>query len=243
VAILHRVDNGCPKERRRPGPIARVSVTGRKYELSNQTSIVKERPILFSAPMVKAILEGRKTQTRRIVKLDPPGDESRHDVNMETGKLWPMWDETGQPMNCPFGVPGDELWVRETWCWDSCFNNCYDEPDDQATEWFSTIKYRADGGDELCRHDKEWYDRWCARDEADEWNQWRPSIHMPRWASRISLVVKSVRVERLQDISQADAISEGFSNRAEFLAFIRKLNDWPDEFNPWLWVVGFQVVA
>ena len=140
---------------------------------------MKERPILFSGPMVRAILSGTKTQTRRVLKPQPYFDNR--------GLLWWEWsrsagsasiDPVGQPSDewlkhCPYGAPGDVLWVRETWA-----------PSDLAP-----VLYRADGPVRNGR--------------------WRPSIHMPRWASRLSLRIKSVRVERLQDITEADAIAEG----------------------------------
>ena len=156
--------------------------------MSNQHEYtMKERPILFSAPMVRAILEGRKTQTRRIVKLRDGSLAEDEDIPahgecgglaipapdyvMDFSKTFPQW----QKMPCPYGKTGDRLWVRETWC-----------PDFEPY----TFKYRADGGESVGR--------------------WHPSIHMPRWASRITLEVVSVRVERLQDISEADAEAEGF---------------------------------
>lgn len=125
---------------------------------------VKERPILFSAPMVRAILYGRKTQTRRIMK-DPFND-------------------------CPYGKPGDRLWVRETWA------NVKTEPTWTGAAMCEEgqIVYRADFGPEPV-----------------DWN-WRPSIHMPRAASRINLEITGIRVERLNDISESDAVAEGIES-------------------------------
>jgi hypothetical protein len=141
---------------------------------------MRERPILFSAPMVRAILEGRKTMTRRVAKLKP-----WHRIEeKEDGSHWPWMEIDGADMGhwlpCPYGAPGDRLWVRETF---------YDPLDGQS------VMYRADG--EL---------------DANLWDagvRWQPSIHMPRRASRITLEITAVRVERLQDISEADAIAEG----------------------------------
>ncbi len=172
---------------------------------------MKERPILFSAPMVRAILAGTKTQTRRAVKgwplewLSPPISFSPEYV--------------AHPENdaCPYGQPGDRLWVREAWGY-RCSSGT-----PVAGQYHHTIQYRAD--DE--RHtfgpmamDGVGLPKWRERDEGMSyeawdarmtayWRQWRPSIHMPRWASRITLEVTGVRVERLQDISEEDAIAEG----------------------------------
>ena len=155
----------------------------------NQATNVKERPILFSGPMVRAILEGRKTQTRRVVKCRDP----RWEVSDEgdgTGKLWPYWPcyVTGEPecipVACPFGQPGERLWVRETWTYsDECehFNHLHNGP----------LIYQA--ANKTC----------CPR-------KWRPSIHMPRKACRLLLEVADVCVERLQEITEEDAAAEGF---------------------------------
>lgn len=145
---------------------------------------MKERQILFSAPMVRAILEGRKTQTRRAVKMKPwHSIEERDD-----GQQWPwMYDgdrDADYWLPCPYGQPGDRLWVRETWA-------PYDD---------YTMHLRAQG-DVFYRAD-------CLQDFKTD-GRWRPSIHMPRWASRILLEITDVRVERLQDISEEDAIAEG----------------------------------
>lgn len=209
----------------------------------------RERPILFSGPMVRAILEGRKTQTRRIVKPQPVpqfgGWIGEAYVSAErNGVLFKEWGEGGhQPMrwsedagyvNCPYGKPGDRLWVRETWM-----------PGTQ-----DTAIYRA------------------AYSNGHEARGWKPSIHMPRWASRITLEVVSVRVERLQWISEADARDEGCvipENRivpgtpfeyitrgqgqfvkgiygvyAELWETINGSGSW--DANPWVWVVEFRRV-
>ena len=151
----------------------------------------RERPILFSGAMVRAILEGRKTQTRRVVKQQPP--EAELGVTLEikfsdhTGK-WHMGTPRGaKPVVCssgflcPYGVPGDRLWVRETF-----YRTCFTE----SSRGPGSCVYRADGAA-------------CGE------RGWSSSIHMPRWASRLTLEIKDVRVERLQAISEADAIAEG----------------------------------
>jgi len=145
---------------------------------------MKERPILFSGPMVKAILEGRKTQTRRVVKLNMSG-------RVQLSRRQWHTDDANAVLGCPYGQPGDRLWVKETHRFDgldpkiALRSQCLDE-----------ISYRADmQGDRACDD--------CA---------WRPSIFMPRWASRITLEITGVRVERLNQISEADAKAEGIGS-------------------------------
>lgn len=142
--------------------------------------MIKERPIIFSSPMVRAILDGRKTQTRRVIKE----------------KL--MRGEGANVNNCPYGKPGDRLWVRETWQ-GPLF---YDEiPEDWNSDKYKTPEY--------CYY-KASGDSCDFTDSDDNFvERWSPSIHMPRWASRILLEVTNVRVERLHDISEEDAIAEG----------------------------------
>lgn len=142
--------------------------------------MIKERPIIFSSPMVRAILDGRKTQTRRVIKEKLMRGEGAH-VN-----------------NCPYGKPGDRLWVRETWQ-GPLF---YDEiPEDWNSDKYKTPEY--------CYY-KASGDSCDFTDSDDNFvERWSPSIHMPRWASRILLEVTNVRVERLHDISEEDAKAEG----------------------------------
>lgn len=189
---------------------------------------MRERPILFSAPMVRAILEGRKTQTRRVFKL-PRRMEWYPDLGGERegwycdigGRGWWHVSETA----CPYGAPGDRLWVRETWgLYQHQFDHeCHD------------VIYRAD-------------------DQRPIVDRWRPSIHMPRWASHIDLEVTGVRVERLQDISEADAMAEGVPEAIPFETpgFYRQgfhdlwesingAGSW--DANPWVWVVEFQRIV
>lgn len=158
------------------------------------TAPVKSRPILFSAPMVKAILEGRKTQTRRVIKPQPashmildvvlPNGEGPNDPCAAV-RFTSHGNGDVSSWGCPHGRPGDLLWVRETWQ-KSGMGWGNDLP-------VGKIHYRAtDAG--------EW---------KSYWGGWKPSIHMPRWASRITLRIESVRVERLQAITEADAIAEG----------------------------------
>ncbi|MGU9856206.1 hypothetical protein [Pseudomonas sp. LF245] len=165
-------------------------------------SQVKERPILFSAPMVRATLEGRKTVTHRAIshKLTNRFDEPRGQADVVAGYPLVECDDGYWPaINfCPYGKPGDRLWVRETWYCDhfEVMRGPYLKPDDlNVSEAIDdgTMVYAADG---------------LTPYEADQ-PIWKPSIHMPRWASRILLEITDVRVERLQDISETQAIAEG----------------------------------
>jgi len=162
----------------------------------------KEHPILFSSSSIMAILEGRKTQTRRIIRT-----------------------QRTQRSSCPYKV-GMRLWVRETW-------GLYDtEPKDGPEH--AMIFYRASDGDN--------YEL--------RYQLWRPSIFMPRWASRIMLEIVRVRVERLQDISEVDAKAEGVtaasSARESYQTLwdqINKKRGWAWECNPWVWVIEFKKLA
>jgi len=197
----------------------------------------KERPILFGAPMVRAILAGTKTQTRRVVKQKHLPFIAR----LLDGLLDGRWNQ--RPL--PYGQTGDRLWVREAW---ARYNITQDSCD---------IAYRAS----------------CDKDDSGErdgyWTEgrrkeplivfvpdvkWRPSIHMPRWASRITLEITAIRVERLQDISEQDAEAEGVKNslhlqggrfaRDNFAHLWWSLHgDGSWEANPWVWVIEFKRVT
>jgi len=156
---------------------------------------MKERPILFSAPMVRAILEGRKTQTRRVLKPQPDGwirgssgtfgipKKITSKKPHRNGTIWQEPDGTCyDDIVCPYGQPGDLLWVRETW-----------RPKQHSFPTGWPYEYRAT----------------AEQDGTPEHGAWKPSIHMPRAASRILLDITDVRVERLNDISEWDAIDEG----------------------------------
>jgi hypothetical protein len=156
--------------------------------------IVKERPILFSASMIKAILSGAKTQTRRIMKPQPPEGHScrvdyPHSKPMAVYGSFPgQGTATTGLCECPYGKPGDHLWVRETWATDFEANILYRATDENPSPMGPYgAKKIVDGVPSI----------------------WRPSIFMPRKASRITLEIVGVRVERLQDITEADAIAEG----------------------------------
>lgn len=180
------------------------------------------RPIIMSAPMVRAILEGRKTQTRRVVTGNPGRVFWIQNVISGSGG----WcDEHGRPVPCHYGEPGDTLWVREKWrvgAWDEDQGTfAIDYSDGPLREW-RTIPGDDDGSlfawlwvdccDELRAKGIE-----PGEDGRYHWQpgdsplRWRSPIHMPRWASRIKLEVTGVRVERLQDISEEDAVAEGMT--------------------------------
>lgn len=196
-----------------------------------------ERPILFSAPMVKAILEGRKTQTRRVLNPQPNFFNGGQPMNNGRGS----YSIVGGWKRYPF-APGDVLWVREE------FSGPYAVTGRPPREW-STV-------------DPIWY--WADGNPADgDWTKPKPPIHMPRWASRITLRVTAVKVERLQSISEEDAKAEGIRETLGgwwsavenypplaanspvggfycLWAFINSPASW--EANPWVCAVSFERV-
>jgi hypothetical protein len=209
---------------------------------------VKERPILFSAPMVRAILAGTKTQTRRVVKPQPAPEAPLSFLLPQPnakGALarWCQTDARGIVSNdhavrCPYGMKSDRLYVRETW---QHANHPLGPYDDRCA-----VFYRADYFDDPHGPDGE-------LSPEGKYREWRPSIHMPRSASRILLEITGVRVERLHDISEADALDEGVPNslhlpggrfaRENFAHLWWTINgDGAWEANPWVWVVEFQRV-
>jgi hypothetical protein len=157
---------------------------------------MKERPVLFSGPMVRAILEGRKTQTRRVADL------SAFNVRVVGGRAKGFLPgcPQGWDIACPYGKAGDRLWVRETWAFGCA---------EAAAEEDRLAVYRADLDESPRATDaalRRQYPALCAH---YKFNRWRPSIHMPRWASRFTLEITDVRVQRLQDTSADDIVAEG----------------------------------
>lgn len=225
---------------------------------------MKETPILFNGEMVRAILEGRKTETRRPVKdgpdeshyrypvVDKYGDcqwfSDKDDIGYEDelddeGEYPDVFPEHDEAIRSPFGCIGDRLWVRETWGW------ALEASMPPSANYKEFLRYRADG------------------DEPDTVDKWVPSIHMPRWASRIMLEVTDIRVERVQEISEEDAEAEGIKIANEYTPFascwdyIDKTARSPSLFNPsdsfatlwesvygtwdanpWVWVATFKKV-
>jgi hypothetical protein len=171
--------------------------------------MTRERPILFSAPMVRAILDGRKTQTRRIVAEVPRGQlislasrscHRRVSNGRDDERGWKAMPSFSG-VRCAYGEPGDRLWVRETW-------RTMEDPDTLV----DGIRFLADGAFVPIANTTEAADAWMAAHRNGKHGvSFRPSIHMPRWASRITLEVTGVRVERLQSISEEDARAEGLS--------------------------------
>ena len=208
---------------------------------------MKERPILFSAPMVRAVLDGSKTQTRRIVKPQPP-----------RAMIAPRRAEFsvgGHDYRCPYGQPGDRLWVRETWALLRGIGSA------EAYRGIPPVKPTAENPCAglvpvpIYAADGERPDVMEPHFETMRPMRWKPSIHMPRWASRITLEVTGVRVERLQDISEEDANAEGVEPRlvshdADLKSYKLGFKDaWRDIYglgswnaHPWVWVVEFKRV-
>jgi hypothetical protein len=170
---------------------------------------MKERPILFSAPMVRALLDGSKTQTRRVMKPQPEPNgtwlKSRqdfvclNDYYPPSAMLWNggmMGGDAGEIEGCTHGVIGDRLWVRE---------NTVIAPPDFGEASLNNVR-DSDGRWRVVQYMATHSDKWPASDYGLKVT---PSIFMPRWASRITLEITDVRVQRLQDISEADAKAEG----------------------------------
>ncbi|HFP9401516.1 TPA: hypothetical protein ACT16L_005442 [Klebsiella michiganensis] len=232
-----------------------------------------ERGMIFNAEMVRAILDGRKTQTRRIMKVQPEPSKSRPgDFWFSSKKLESMVHVSDlvpgnspiadchlffQEHCCPFGAVGDRIWVRETW---GVVSHELDEdgriqpwtPDRPATAihempfgngyYSGHAIYAADG--DFTWGDDDGY--------GDGRSCWKPSIHMPRWASRILLEITDVRVERLKHIPRAGIIAEGYpaereSTGGQYDPFLWYRDLWesiygPDSWqaNPWVWVIEFK---
>lgn len=205
---------------------------------------MKERPILFSGPMVLAILEERKTQTRRIVK-EPVLSTAYKDneLNFKIGERY---------IKCPYGQVGDRLWVRETFRYIS-YTEGYDSGVDQGGghDWgdgYSFVQYKSDSF--IFRYELLEEDYLKTSPVID---RWYPSIHMPRWASRILLEITDIRVERLKDITEEDAKAEGIENKSNHFHLactqdfkrlwesINGLGSW--YMNPWVWVVEFRRIG
>lgn len=163
---------------------------------------MRERPIIFTAPMVKAILDGRKTQTRRVLKPQPPPNFPF--LGIYSPYLTAVWgreipDGDDFSLRLPI-VPKDVLWVREAW---AIAPSHAISPDPDRAVVYRTEDSRTDYG-----------------------GPWRSPSHMPRWASRITLRVTDVRVQRLQDITEADAIAEGATSRPKCFGFSNAYDGW-----------------
>lgn len=227
---------------------------------------MKERPILFSAPMVQAILDGTKSQTRRVVKL--PKELSTGDLaSARPDKLFgvtpglhvpmPDEDESVQRLRNPWGWPDpSRLWVRETFCLENTYDYHGDHVDPNDGRPIQKHE-NVDGSYWLIPHyratEPEPHIVPYRCDADDDKTRWTPSIFMPRWASRITLEITGVHVERLQEITRGDCMAEGcpFPNIAKttdpcgwFSDLWQSINgpgSW--EINPWVWVIEFRVIT
>ncbi len=217
------------------------------------TTATKERPILFSGPMVRAILAGRKTQTRRVLNPQPKWVPYQHEEARKDSGFW-GWQRTPNQFvdsssgdfrsYSPYGQPGDRLWVRETWVLGrASFQERTDTPLAPAQRGGARapVIFRANE----IHNDEEF--------------KWKPSIFMPRWASRITIEVTGIRVQRVQEITAKGACEEGIFDDGKYqieaplpypVATFKHLWDsinskrgfgW--EMNPWVWVVEFRKVA
>jgi hypothetical protein len=194
---------------------------------------MKEHPILFSGPMIRAIIDDKKTVTRRLMKPQPAyvwgwGVTRSDPEHFSAHVRYPGGHQPDPWARCPYGKAGDRLWVRETWAVDAPLDQVRREREDVLSGIGHGPYYRADKVHE------------------NTGLTWRPSIFMPRWASRLLLENVAVRVERLQDISDADILAEGFPEDPPSYAegFAAKWNEinpkYPWESNPWVWVVEFK---
>lgn len=226
---------------------------------------MKERPILFSAPMVRAILAGTKSQTRRVVKPQPnnvPGLHHPIEPYLTSTGNW-NWvlsatgHGTGDPFPCPYGQPGDRLYVKEKHAFLDVRKSALSQfplgpqngnavgPD----VWNLCVEYC--DGTENDAFSVEGIKPKQTRERGED--RWRPSIHMPRWASRVLLEITAVRVERLNEISEADAKAEGVTLPTRTCTMYDGI--WRDEYrllwesingagswaaNPWVWAISFR---
>ena len=206
---------------------------------------MKPYPILFSTEMVQAILEGRKTQTRRVIKTQPENDVYFEVKKVSEGVLFDYNQgiDGSKVVRCPYGKVGDVLWVRETWCLTTPFG---------PEEYY--FGYKTSSQAEIKASEK--YDYYSP-------DEWKPSIHMPKEACRIFLQITNIRVERLKDISAEDAFREGINYSYDeeegykYWHYIKKKfgpspihsfqtlwesingeESW--EANPWVWVIEFE---
>lgn len=236
--------------------------------MKGEGTAVKERPILFSGPMVRAILEGRKTQTRRVIADKFLGECVCQAAPSALRTNCIHSGEPGHPYQypppvecCPFGKPGDQLWVRETFC---ILDHDHWADEGKPKDWLYCTNHPRRNA---CAYSAETdSDGNAIRKEYGY--RWRPSIHMPRWASRLSLEVTAVGVEQLQDISAKDILAEGAVDRPHQCEYLgkcpvaafdgcvypdlkslwaagwdginRKTHPWKS--NPWVWVVEFRKV-
>lgn len=215
--------------------------------------------MIFNAEMVRAILDGRKTQTRRIVNGVDGAAAFHREWDIHNNEIFVVLGERDSTVmnpvmgaiSCPFGTAGDRIWVRETWAdvnHDGCPAVAY-RADSEVRDL-----HEDDGDEDDPNLEKYWFANWYPDLISGTEGKWTPSIHMPRWASRILLEITDVRVERLASISQDNAGKEGYPANPEPYGgsmdkwlWFRQLWDsiYPDQSfknNPWVWVIEFKVV-
>lgn len=199
------------------------------------------KPILFTSEMVRAILAGRKTQTRRVMKPQPVRFIKHREYHAVID---------GKRIYCPYGQPSDRLWVRETWA--KVFDEEWDWENQPLEAVPSHYEYRAD----LEPGNTDYPGEWPAEEarENEDAPRWKPSIFMPRDACRITLEIIGVRVERLHEISVDDTFAEGVGNswqpESNQIATFTRLWDsinakrgYSWESNPWVWVIEFRMAV
>jgi hypothetical protein len=210
--------------------------------------IMKEHPILFSSEMVNAVLAERKTQTRRVIKpLLRYHPNLGHFWKKDKSLSWMSKTEVAKNLvtRCPYGQPGDRLWVKETW-----------KAEELVLNGLDGIRYRADDCFRPIENNQAAAELWVVAKR--EGQPWRPSIYMPRWASRITLEIISVRVEKVQEISEKDAEAEGihllglpeierYNHPRKHIAAFREIwnlinakRGYGWDVNPWVWVIDFK---
>ncbi len=204
----------------------------------------KARPILFSTSMVQALLRGDKTQTRRVATHPLVFDNPRIECLVIDGDdWWTAIDSSGGVMiKCPYGKVGDLLYVRESWRPEITGSSVPEHCDIS----YVNVQYPADNHIEYFGEDIP--DEWTYPERADKGNV--PSIHMPKWASRLTLEIINIKVERLFDISHDDSIAEGcagckalfYSPHDEFFELWRSINGQESlDSNPWVWAIEFKL--
>lgn len=216
--------------------------------------MARERSIIMSGAMVKALLAGKKTQTRRLIKPQPPSGFWFYELTDDLGysEAGFVQNELEDPLyyRCPYGKPGDKLWVKETW---RHYGNLY-----KGNKAYALVEYRADGA---CRQielkiplpTRSWWDSGK--------KPWASPIFMPRWASRITLKVTKIRIQQVQDIGANDIFKEGIDKweeyeggrvisvaqaRGRFRQLWNSLyakGDFGWDSNPWVWVIEFKRVV
>lgn len=209
----------------------------------------KSRPIIFTGESVRQILAGKKTQSRRVVKPQPPKQFSEGDCALLVNSINSRWAFSriyvmgiiaevypADPLpgiSCPYGDVGSLLWVKETW-----------SPLERSGDAVDGIKFQSDGVFVEIENTADAATKWVVAANNDHSGKWRSPLFMPRWASRLTLEITSVQVERLSGISEADAIAEGCTGVQQFKDRWQIINGkkHPWASNPWVWKLTFRRV-